>query len=90
VRHPDPGLDGTWGTADDDYGDLRLQLGSPAIDAGDNSAVPAGITTDLARLPRFMDISGVPDTGSGTPPIVDMGAYEAQWTIYLPLVLKGD
>jgi hypothetical protein len=57
-------------------GDLRLGSGSPAVDAGNNSAVPAGITTDIAGLPRFFDDPAVVDTGSGTPPIVDMGAYE--------------
>jgi len=55
--------------------DLRLQNASPAIDAGDNSAVPEDITTDLAGNPRFMD-NPVVDTGNGTSPIVDMGAYE--------------
>jgi hypothetical protein len=88
VRDPDPGSDATWGTADDDYGDLRLQPGSPAIDAGDNAAVPPGITTDLAGNPRFVDLPSVPDTGSGTPPIVDMGAYEALVQVYLPLVMR--
>jgi hypothetical protein len=90
VRDPDPG-DGDWTTLDDnDYGDLRLQSGSPAIDAGDNAAVPPGITTDLAGNPRFMDVSSVPDTGNGTPPIVDMGAYEVLTTnhVYLPLVIR--
>ena len=62
-------------------GNLRLQLTSPAIDAGNNAAVPAGITTDLDGNPRFVDIPTVPNTGSGTPPIVDMGAYETQDTI---------
>ncbi|MBN1220131.1 MAG: DUF11 domain-containing protein [Anaerolineae bacterium] len=57
-------------------GNLRLHLNSPAIDAGNNSAVPGGLTTDLAGAPRFMDVPTVTDTGSGTPPIVDMGAYE--------------
>ncbi len=56
--------------------DLRLTGSSPAIDAGDNTRVPSGILTDLLDNPRFVDIPGVPDTGSGTPPIVDMGAYE--------------
>ncbi|MEE9128415.1 MAG: choice-of-anchor Q domain-containing protein [Phycisphaerales bacterium] len=56
--------------------DLRLGFGSPCIDAGDNDAVPDGITTDLDGLPRFVDDPDVPDTGNGTPPIVDMGAYE--------------
>ena len=57
-------------------GDLRLGSGSPAVDAGSNASVPAGITTDIGGLPRFVDDPDVPDTGSGTPPIVDMGAYE--------------
>ncbi|MCE1201421.1 MAG: DUF6273 domain-containing protein, partial [Bacteroidia bacterium] len=48
-------------------GDLRLQTCSPAINAGDNAAVPAGITRDLDNNPRFYN--------SGT---VDMGAYELQ------------
>ena len=61
--------------------DLRLQLTSPAIDAGDNSAVPFDVITDLDGNERFEDIPTVPDIGIGTPPIVDMGAYEAQDTI---------
>ena len=88
LRSPSPGGDGSWGTADDDYGDLRLQLTSPAIDAGDNSAVPAGVLTDLLGYPRFIDIASVPNTGSGTPPIVDMGAYEVQLIVYLPVLQK--
>ncbi len=76
VQNPRPGPDGEWGTPDDDPGDLRMRVGSPCIDAGDNAAVPAGVTTDLAGDPRFVDDPDVPDTGSGTPPIVDMGAYE--------------
>ncbi|MBU0493555.1 MAG: DUF11 domain-containing protein [Chloroflexi bacterium] len=59
-------------------GNLRLQLTSPAIDAGNNTAFPPDILTDLDGNPRFVDIPTVPDTGSGAPPIVDMGAYEAQ------------
>ncbi|KPK77651.1 MAG: hypothetical protein AMJ79_02605, partial [Phycisphaerae bacterium SM23_30] len=55
---------------------LRLLPGSPGIDAGDNLAVPASITTDLDGNPRFADDPDTPDTGNGTPPIVDMGAYE--------------
>jgi len=70
-------------------GDLRLTRTSPAIDAGNNAAVPPdsvdldgdGNTTeplpyDLASMPRFIDAPDVPNTGSGTPPIVDLGAYE--------------
>jgi hypothetical protein len=72
-RNPSPGADGTWGTGDDDYGDLRLQPGSPCIDAGSNSAVPSDLTTDLDGNPRILDFPGVHDPGA----IVDMGAYEA-------------
>jgi len=59
-------------------GDLRLKNLSPAIDAGNNSALPAGLTTDLAGQPRRFDNPFMVDTGSGTAPIVDMGAYENQ------------
>ncbi len=55
---------------DPDNGDLRLLPGSPCLDAGDNTAVPKGIDTDLDGNPRFV--------GNGTPPVVDMGAYESQ------------
>ena len=57
-------------------GDLRPGPGSPVVDAGNNAAVPVGVTTDIAGLPRFFDDPSVPDTGVGTPPIVDMGAHE--------------
>jgi hypothetical protein len=80
------GADNTPGTADDN---LRLQLTSHCIDAGKNAAVPPGVTTDLDGNPRFVDIPTVPDTGSGTPPIVDMGAYEARLKVFLPLVLRN-
>ncbi len=56
--------------------DWRPGAGSPAIDAGNNAAVPVGVTSDLAGLPRFFDDPAKGDTGAGTPPIVDMGAYE--------------
>ncbi len=58
--------------------DARVRSGSPAIDAGNNAAVPPGILTDLAGQPRFADDPATPDSGPGTPPIVDRGAYEFQ------------
>ncbi|MCA9249560.1 MAG: right-handed parallel beta-helix repeat-containing protein [Phycisphaerales bacterium] len=67
------GADDIVGTSDDD---LRLTFCSPAIDAGDNGAVPLGTLTDLDARPRFVDNPNTLDTGVGTPPIVDMGAYE--------------
>ena len=67
------GPDYIGGTLDDN---LRLSFGSPCIDAGDGTAVPADITTDLDGMPRFFDDPDIPDSGTGDPPIVDMGAYE--------------
>src|SRR5690606_29348717 len=61
---------------DADNGNLHLTLGSPAIDAGDNSALPAGITTDLDGKPRIVN---------GT---VDLGAYESQMLPPLLTVAK--
>jgi len=62
---------------DADNGDYRLTADSPCIDAGINFAVPQDITTDLDGNPRFLEIPETPDTGYGTPPVVDMGAYES-------------
>ncbi len=67
------GDDNTAGTEDDN---LRLLAGSPGIDAADNTAVPIGAAADLDGNARLVDDPGIPDTGNGTPPIVDMGAYE--------------
>jgi hypothetical protein len=53
-------------------GDLHLQEGSPAIDAGRNSDVPDGVTTDLDNNPRMIN----PVTSQAG--IVDMGPYEVQ------------
>src|SRR5690606_22079334 len=77
VRAPSPGADGVWGTADDDYGDLRLRAGSPALDAGLTEFLP----------PDVWDLDGDGDTEEPLPldaaggrrvwgPEVDLGAYE--------------
>jgi hypothetical protein len=63
---------------DPDSGDFRLLPDSPCIDAGDNTAVPDGIDTDLDGNPRVVDDPDTVDTGYGDPPLVDMGAYEFQ------------
>src|SRR5262249_54091535 len=63
------------------YQSPRLRITSPCIDSGDNALVPAGVTTDLAGNPRFVDMLGVNDPGA----IVDMGAHEDA----LPLVASG-
>jgi hypothetical protein len=73
VSTPDPGNAPTL------TGNLRLQIGSPAIDAGDNGAV-SGVTTDLDGNPRILG------------PAVDLGPYEGGVEgcacLYLPLVLN--
>jgi predicted outer membrane repeat protein len=76
VRMPSIGPDGVWGTDDDDFGDLHLQLESPCIDAGANRAVPAAVTEDADGAPRFHDMPQTKDTGVGASPLVDMGAFE--------------
>jgi hypothetical protein len=63
---------------DPENGNLRLRINSPAIDAGNNAALPAGVVTDLDGSPRFVDMPGVDDSGLGNAPVVDMGAYETQ------------
>jgi hypothetical protein len=80
------GADGVYGTLDDD---VRLSAGSPCIDAASNPALPAdaydldadadtaeALPEDLADNPRRADDNAAPDTGLGSAPIVDMGAYE--------------
>ncbi|MBK7874831.1 MAG: right-handed parallel beta-helix repeat-containing protein [Planctomycetes bacterium] len=59
-------------------GDFHLLAGSPGIDAGSNTALPAGTTTDRSGAPRLADDPATIDTGLGTAPIVDLGAFEYQ------------
>ncbi|MFC1783520.1 right-handed parallel beta-helix repeat-containing protein, partial [Planctomycetota bacterium] len=63
-----------------------IMPGSPCIDAGDNTAVPTGVVTDLDGEARFFDDPESSDTGNGTPPIVDMGAYEYKQTPRIALL----
>ncbi|GJM18200.1 MAG: hypothetical protein DHS20C14_04130 [Phycisphaeraceae bacterium] len=69
------GPDGIAGTDDDDF---TLLPGSPAIDSGDTTARPAGADLDLVGNPRLSDDPDTADTGVGTAPIVDRGAFEVQ------------
>ncbi len=84
---PGPGIDLEWATSDDSYGELRLGIGSPCIDAGDNTALPMSVSVDLAGNPRFKNDPNSPDVGvpDGIRPIVDIGAYEFQ-----PRLCTGD
>jgi hypothetical protein len=74
---------------DDDV--FRLGSESPCIDAGNNDLVPAdaldvdndsdtaeAIPLDVQGKARFRDDPYTTETGNGTAPIVDIGAYEYQ------------
>ena len=71
---------------------LRLNLDSPAIDAGDNAAVPLDthdvdgdhptdrqVGRDRDFNSRLVEIPYIPNTGNAAPgqPVIDLGAYEA-------------
>ncbi|NOX60312.1 MAG: hypothetical protein GXP29_15840 [Planctomycetes bacterium] len=71
------GADNTVGTLDDD---LLPSPASPCIDAADNTVSFAGVVVifDVETFPRFADDPVVVDTGNGTAPVIDIGAYERQ------------
>ena len=78
VRSPNP--------AGNDFGDLRLLLGSPAINAGNNALLPAD-ATDLdadgqTAEPLPVDFSGRTRVLNGT---VDIGAFEGGFATFARL-----
>jgi hypothetical protein len=66
------GADGSIGTLDDN---ARPRAFSALIDGGSN---PLGEVEDfdLDGNPRFADDPGIADTGEGSAPVIDIGAYE--------------
>ena len=81
--------DGSNNIAGDSDDNLKLLSVSPCIDRGNETLLPTDVadldgdsdTTepvpfDLAGNPRRYDVPDVADTGVGTPPLVDVGAYE--------------
>lgn len=89
VQMPSPGPDGLWDTADDDWGNLRPAAGSSCIDAGSNAALPPTAQFDPTGMPRFVDDTGIPNSGVGPGPIADIGAYEFQGTSCYPDCAAG-
>ncbi|MBK7641913.1 MAG: right-handed parallel beta-helix repeat-containing protein [Planctomycetes bacterium] len=77
VLDPQAGPDGDWATQDDLRGNLRLGSGSACRDAGDNARLGEDETLDLDGNPRFRDDPATRDSGVGSAPVVDLGAYEA-------------
>ena len=89
IRNPSPGDDGVWGTPDDDYGDVTLQPGSPAVDTG-NDLFLDEIDSDADGPDAEIDLDGSGVIGDyavdydlagfwrvyGTR--TDMGAYETR------------
>ena len=89
--------------ADPAIGEYSILADSPCIDAGDNTAIPLDtldidtdgntvepLPYDLDGNPRLADDPDTPDTGNGTPPIVDMGAYEYQGRIIQTLHVPSE
>jgi hypothetical protein len=89
--------------ADGGSGDYSLGAGSSAIDMGNNAAVPAdeidfdadgdvseSLPVDLAWNMRLVDDPDTVDTGLGTGPIVDAGAFEFQAQASCAADLNGD
>jgi len=66
---------------DQGNGDFHLQQGSPCIDAGTSDGAPS---TDMKGFPRY-DEPLAPNTGGGTYPYYDMGAYESQMLVVSPI-----
>jgi hypothetical protein len=69
--------------------DDRLSLASACLDAGENASVAPDrfdldgdgdviepVPFDFDGHPRFVDIPSAHNTGSGVPPLVDLGAWE--------------
>jgi hypothetical protein len=68
--------------------DFHPDFGSPVIDAGRNSDYSSQNLLDFDSAPRFVDDPTTPDTGLGTPPIIDMGALELQGGFVCPTITE--
>ena len=96
-QNPSDGGDG-WGVGNNDnYGSLRPQPTSPAIDVGDNNADIDWLTGGTQPVPspdldgqvRYYDSATSSATGLGTPPFIDLGAFEANfYFLYAPILRR--
>jgi len=75
----------TSGNTPNTIGNYQLQTSSPAIDAGLNSHLPSGITTDLLGNKRI--VKGSISSGE----TIDMGAYEfaGDGSVYYPFLISN-
>ncbi|MBK8807011.1 MAG: T9SS type A sorting domain-containing protein [Bacteroidales bacterium] len=78
VKSPSAGIDNAWGTADDDYGDLRLRSNSIAINAGDSE-----ISTFYSSQPDFYSNTRLLENR------IDIGATETIFKEIIAFSLKG-
>jgi hypothetical protein len=84
------GADGIYRTIDDG---LSLQLGSPAINAGDNSLFPSGLATNsIQKSAKILSPNALTTDITNTvtrilETTIDMGAYETNFSAPLPLNL---
>ncbi len=86
IKNPDVLNDGT--SALYQFTDLRLDASSPCIDAGSNK-LSSDALLDFAGNNRRVDTAVIEDTGEGESPIIDMGAYEADFPP-APIRLKAE
>ena len=95
----DPNTTGVDESANNDYGNLRLQSGSACVDSGDNNRVARDtldfddddcptdrIPIDLDHNYRLHDDPVTPDSGlpTGAPAVVDRGPYELGASATIP------
>lgn len=75
---------------DPDNSNYKLTNGSPCIDAGNNNVInldPVTMVTDLDGNYRLRNDPGKYKLGKGNSPIVDIGAYEYQFTSEFSLTI---